>query len=515
MSSAMAAETDKETEDLKAVPLKKDFTGSELVIGLVGAVGTELDKVAEILEDRLKIFGYQPQIISISRGIILPIAKEQERKFASEYERISHLMDLGNDARRRSKDESILALGCAKWISNQRDTEGGLPAYSPRKAFIIKSLKHPAEVVRLREVYPHGFYLVGVHASMENRLKYLKEDKDLSTDQAKELMQRDEHEITPGGQRVRDTFHLSDVFVHIDGHTDKLKSSLWRFLMILFSHPYITPTFDEFAMYFAFSASLRSADLARQVGAIIARNQEIISTGANDCPKYGGGLYWPEYNEEKRAVTDKPNGRDYKRGCDPNVIERNKIIDEILESMKGKKIDLKDAREVLKKCRIHDLTEYGRLVHAEMEALLCCARNGISVRGATLYSTTFPCHNCARHIVAAGIERVVYVEPYPKSQAPKLHDDSINIGLDLRSGVVNFEPFVGIGPRSFFELFSMSLGSGIPIRRKDDETGETLKWEPKNARLRLQMRPSSYLDLESAASYIFEDFMKGEPKGNV
>ncbi|MDN3612645.1 hypothetical protein QWZ16_23945 [Vibrio ostreicida] len=26
----------------------------------------------------------------------------------------------------------------------------------------------------------------------------------------------------------------------------------------------------------------------------------------------------------------------------------------------------------------------------------------------------FPCHNCAKHIVASGIKRVVYVEPYPK-----------------------------------------------------------------------------------------------------
>ena len=44
--------------------------------------------------------------------------------------------------------------------------------------------------------------------------------------------------------------------------------------------------------------------------------------------------------------------------------------------------------------------------HAEMEALLSCARSGVSTRGATLYSTTFPCHNCAKHIIAAGVARV-------------------------------------------------------------------------------------------------------------
>jgi deoxycytidylate deaminase len=75
-----------------------------------------------------------------------------------------------------------------------------------------------------------------------------------------------------------------------------------------------------------------------------------------------------------------------------------------------------------------DITEFGRPVHAEMEAILSCARIGISPKMGTLYCTTFPCHNCAKHIVAAGIKRVVYVEPYPKSKAEKLHSDSLNTG---------------------------------------------------------------------------------------
>ena len=64
------------------------------------------------------------------------------------------------------------------------------------------------------------------------------------------------------------------------------------------------------------------------------------------------------------------------------------------------------------------------MVHAEMEALLSCARSGVSPVGGTLYSTTFPCHNCAKHIVAAGLRRVVYVEPYPKSRAVEFFNRS-------------------------------------------------------------------------------------------
>ena len=59
--------------------------------------------------------------------------------------------------------------------------------------------------------------------------------------------------------------------------------------------------------------------------------------------------------------------------------------------------------------------------------MLSCARNGISTERTSLFTTTFPCHVCAKHIVGAGITRVVYVEPYPKNRALELHQDSIRL----------------------------------------------------------------------------------------
>jgi cytidine deaminase len=159
---------------------------------------------------------------------------------------------------------------------------------------------------------------------------------------------------------------------------------------------------------------------------------------------------------------------------------------------------------VLDASPIADLTEYGRVVHAEMEALLSCARLGVSTKGGTLYSTTFPCHNCAKHIVAAGIERVVYIEPYPKSKALEFHDDSIDLGFDKTSGKVHFEPFVGVGPRRFFDLFSFRHGNSRTIRRKKNGLAE--KWNEQDAILRLQMLPYSYLELEQLALERVADF---------
>ncbi len=61
--------------------------------------------------------------------------------------------------------------------------------------------------------------------------------------------------------------------------------------------------------------------------------------------------------------------------------------------------------------QIMDIIEFGRMIHAEMSALTDAARLGRSTKDATLYCTTYPCHLCAKHIVAAGIMRVVFLLP--------------------------------------------------------------------------------------------------------
>jgi deoxycytidylate deaminase len=426
-----------------------------------------------------------------------------------EYTRIKMLMDAGNQARLESGDNSILALGAAAYINSKREKdENGQPKHAPKRAYIISALKHPAEVERLRQIYAQGFYLIGVHADEKRRYEFLTEDKRIAPERADELMARDEDEHLKHGQRLTDTFHLSDFFVRSDGHDDHLKNSLWRILDLLFGHPYVTPTFDEYAMFLAFAASLRSADLSRQVGAVVGVGEQVVATGANDCPRAGGGLYWPRYNQQTHEIEDQEDGRDYMRKEDSNKIEQAKIIDEIVANGTKLGLNADDLKKALEGSRIRDLTEFGRVVHAEMEALLSCARAQISTTGGTVYTTTFPCHNCAKHIVAAGIERVVFIEPYQKSKAAEFHTDSIEVGFvdpaEEREDrkMVRFEPFVGVGPRRFFDLFSVRLGSGYPLKRKDAD-GNALEWKPEHGRLRLQMLPVSYLDLELVASDMF------------
>jgi deoxycytidylate deaminase len=147
-----------------------------------------------------------------------------------------------------------------------------------------------------------------------------------------------------------------------------------------------------------------------------------------------------------------------------------------------------------------------------MEALLSAARNGIAIRGGTLYTTTYPCHNCAKHIVAAGIKKVKFVEPYPKSYATKMHSDSIESNGEGGTDKVRFEPFVGIGPRRFVDLFSMSLSSGRNITRK--QNSHLIEWTRETAELRVPMAPLSYLEAEVSLVNELSSVVSSQEKRN-
>jgi len=350
-------------------------------------------------------------------------------------------------------------------------------------------LKHPDEVETLRRAYGDGFFLLGVSSSVKTRRHYLKNVKGIPEAELERLIDRDDREAGDFGQRTRDVFQMSDAFITTDD-VERLSDQLSRILDLLFSAPVVPPTADEYAMFLAYAASLRSADLSRQVGAVIAnKKNDIVSTGANDVPKFGGGLYWPGRNDQ----------RDYVRKEDYNEKEKRDITLRIMKKLKPDSTVadeelLAEGLKVLKDTGLLGITEYGRAVHAEMEALLSAARNGIAIRGGTLYTTTYPCHNCAKHIVAAGIKKVKFVEPYPKSYATKMHSDSIESNGEGGTDKVRFEPFVGIGPRRFVDLFSMSLSSGRNITRK--QNSRLIEWSRETAELRVPMAPLSYLEAE-------------------
>jgi cytidine deaminase len=321
---------------------------------------------------------------------------------------------------------------------------------------------------------------------------------------ALELIEQDASEDgNQYGQHLRDTFHIADVF--IDGLSkQQMDAQLSRFINAFFGKTDIAPTKHEYGMYAAKSASLRSSDLSRQVGAaIFTADGEIVAQGCNEVPKAFGGTYWD---------TEEPDFRDVRLGYDPNEVLKREILrdlfdrlakaqllsgtamalgspGEIVEAVTKKARSEGEADGPLANATIMDVTEYGRVVHAEMCAICDAARLGRSIKGTILFCTTFPCHNCTKHILAAGVSKVVYMEPYPKSRAKDLHQNEIEIEK-ITPGRVSFVPFLGISPFRYRDIFQKG-------RRKRDD-GTATRWVDKSDRPvpMLDSTSNEYLELE-------------------
>lgn len=119
----------------------------------------------------------------------------------------------------------------------------------------------------------------------------------MSEEEACSLIRRDAGDENEYGQQLRDTFCMADAFVSIacdgDQAINDMQKQIGRYLKLVFTEGAISPTADEHAMNLAYAASLRSADLSRQVGAaIMSPTRELVSVGANEVPAPGGGQYW-------------------------------------------------------------------------------------------------------------------------------------------------------------------------------------------------------------------------------
>ncbi len=475
-----------------------EYPEAELVFGLVCAIGTEYEPVLSFVQDKIRLARYTPIIYKVSSWFAETIDKlglPDKLIDTTEYDRIASRIAAGNGIRAKTKQADIFALIAASKIFSSRELDDKEdPTAHKKTAHIVVSLKRPEEVESLRKIYGPGFYLIGVFADESQRIEFLTGRKALEPSQANELIDRDQKEKDlPYGQRTRDTFQMADVFVGLAER--QYESGLDRFLKLVFGDPFSTPTRDEHSMFLAYAASLRSGDLSRQVGAALACSEgDVISLGCNDVPSPGGGLYTCEGDADHR---------DHTRGEDSNDVKKREIVDDVIRAFAKKFLPDKSEEEVLSAARpviretlVSDLTEYGRSVHAEMDALMAAGRIGVSYRDSVLYTTTFPCHTCTRHIIAAGVKRVVYIEPYPKSLAPELHEDAIRISTAEKGDrKIPFEPFLGIGPRRFFDLFSLKLSSGYTIERKTD--GKMVEWDYRSdAKPRVPMAPTSYLERE-------------------
>ncbi len=482
---------------------------NELVIALVAAVGTDVGMVADELALELKdAYWYESELLRLSDYLAEEFDEDffKEKKFD---EALWDAMSAGDTLRNEWNRGDALALHVISDIVVTRSQRTGahgdvcgdcgaaqLGPGLDRFAFILRSLKTQEELATLRAVYGPRLVVIAAYSPKEARIEHLATEIERSRgtkDRSKwvrtpeALVERDEKEEQTRGQDVSGTFHRADFFIR-GWDRDVVRRDVQRTLEILFGSPFRTPTRDEHGQFLAAGAALRSAELGRQVGAAITTGSgSIIAAGANEVPVYGGGSHWEEDGQGNRDFeignvdTNRQQFDDLAEQLADRINRRTRaIIDAaapddaaVADALEAMRDQLSQALpDDLRAGGLKDLTEFGRAVHAEMNALLDADRRGVAVQGAILYTTTFPCHNCARHIIGSGIERVVFIEPYTKSRAEHLHADSIAIARAAHiKGKVNFVPFVGVAPRRYGEMFDAAAREQLGHLERKDNAG--------------------------------------------
>ena len=519
-------------EELKEISSLDDYS-NEIVVALVGYAGAGCSTVAlKIRAAFEEEHNYNVEHIKLSKlieqasGLDFKIESvEDHKKGNTKIQRAIDLQNAGDQLREKHGNHAIAALAI-KAIQQKRTREAG----KEKCIYILDSVKHEAEVEILRKVYERSFRLIAVHCEREIRETRLISNvggsgkfKGASRETVIQYMDRDERDKKlKHGQRVRDAFYLADFFLDNRIVDDpRINTDLSRFANLVLGSELLRPTRAEAGMYAAHTAALRSSCLSRQVGAALeAENGNIVSLGTNEVPKFGGGVYEHGVDGDNRCHVwewNSENGITF-RGChntrSKNILKNNLaswmestypniILEQINEHIpKGmEKTVLSAVRSAFtnnssllsEAPEIGDIIEYSRSIHAEMDALFSAARSGTSTLKSTLYCTTFPCHNCARHLVTAGVNTVFYIEPYVKSRALDLHSDSIttdrshadhptgdaastsgnNSHFDTtRHARMQVLPFTGVGPRMYEDYFAKRTSL------KDDATGKFIMIPP-------------------------------------
>ena len=437
-----------------------------LVIGLTGSFGAGCSTVVEHLERQYDFTRFSLSELLRESARARGLGAFDGRLNKAEREQ---LQDLGDELRQRH-GVGFLAEQC---ISRMKEKAAC--------AIVVDSIRHPGEVETFRKAYP-GFHLIAVYAPADIRFVRCRDCFGGSRDDFDKQDERDKGEGQPAhGQNVTGCVDQADVLVsnstqfhqQAEGEWEEgLWSKIGEWIALIRNPGSLEPTYDELYMGQAYASSLMSTCCKRKVGAVIVRGlrpeqarkrgrpekpardgvgehplPSVVSTGWNEAPlgvrscrdrggkdKHGKPRV---YCGKDQAIIAAMRAMSY---C-PNCREPLSIPDVVTTSFRCPNCN----EAVIRKYTVGKQLDLCTAVHAEESAILQAARLGSThLKGATLYTTTFPCFLCAKKIVQVGIEAVVFAEPYPMPEAEEL----------LKEAEVERRQFVGVTPRSYFRLYS-------------------------------------------------------------
>ena len=162
------------------------------------------------------------------------------------------------------------------------------------------------------------------------------------------------------------------------------------------------PSWDSILIRNAFLISERSTCAKIHVGAIITKDNRIISIGYNGVPS--GMPHCEDYFHSLWELNLKNNPvykKEFKRYKD--FIESNLFLE------------------------LHKKWSEQHEIHAEMNAIAFAAKNGISTKSSIMYCTHSPCFNCAKTIIQSGVKKVFYVYKYQELAIDFMRDTGVKV----------------------------------------------------------------------------------------
>ena len=327
-----------------------------MIIGVTGSYASGKDTFAEILQEM--------NFYHISFSDILREKMKAERR---EITRDS-LIEFANKLREKEGADVLARLALEK----VKDGEN----------YVFTSIRNPGEVRTLQK--REDFLLVNIVAPEKLRLKRIrsrnreKDPRTLKELRAKEALEKS---ADPKAQQLHLVAQMARVILRNDSTLERLREKAGRLVKDwLYRLQESRPDWDHYFMNIAEQVKKRCNCLSARKGAIIVRDQMIISTGYNGTPK---GI--KHCNE----------------GSCPRCTARH-----------------------LGKIKSGDYSLPCICAHAEENAIVQAAYNGASTKGAIMYTTFTPCANCARMIINAGLKEVVAKIIYPDELGNKLLEEA-------------------------------------------------------------------------------------------
>jgi len=444
-----------------------------LIIGLSGSLGSGVSTAAKYLVRVLESKVYKitddgwdcspftevsDEAYKLSRIIEEEAGKRGEkRNVKGQFDR-ELLQRIGNEL--RQNNTSYLAKEMLKRICEVEEKIGLGSSYP----IIIDGIKNSGEIIEFRKY--SNFFLFSIDTYIGKRWervrdKYEGKQNDFYADD-----ERDHNENIDYGQQVDKCVYLSDVLINNDSDIKKeLFDKIDSYLSLIKGEEYVYPMPCESIMSQAYCESLKSSCMKRKVGAVIVSSDGIpmVSTYnevpylEESCEKKYGMCYRDKVKIDLiKNVRKCPHcGTDIEQNITCPKCNEIIHINDLAPTCSKCDLDLDlDSFFVCKSCELKIIKKFVgkrmevcRALHAEERAIIQLAKLGMSINpsGITLYTTTFPCPQCANKIVGLGIGKILFVEPYPTKESVDL------LARSLENK--NIEKFEGVKARAYFRIY--------------------------------------------------------------